>query len=618
MVKKLLILLTALVMCLSGCKSSVPPAAEPEISASAAEGWQPYYTGGERSWDLEYPWANLSTQTHSFDQDQGLDAYFAMSGMESESDYGGCYINNSGTLTVLITDPTMERAEYYAGLCDVGFWIIEAQYTYAELQAARDNAWDLISSWLTENPQVALTLNSAGIRETDNRVEIHLSGSDRAALESSLDLPDCVYLDVYETASMADRGEIPYEPVSRWSSGDISIYLDQSSFPPGVENINITLENRSEGSLLYGKSFSIDKYVDGQWVSASGDLVFTAEGYTLDSYDKRTFSISTSQLPGSLGVGLYRLTGSTLRYTTGSDAGYGSDYEDLGSYVLEFAVTDDAPAAPDAVDTTTTSATDKEDWQWYTTWDMIDDATGIPSATMTLDGPYFAHITSNGSWMTDDNGDEIYVDIYDRSTGNKLTAQSLTFNGDIYEDIMTDRDGHLFIQAADDVYCVSVEAGKVNITSGAQYPDADIPYGPISADSALDGEISARMSQEYYSVDSEEVTIILTNATDTEMTIQYTDNNWGLYRLRDGYFENCWRQSTDITEQITPEQKLITIAPGESQEFDISLDSWTYDSDDGEIDLDRGLYQVIFSQFTASTVGEDRSFCLTLEFALDG
>ena len=527
--KTLLILLFILAFCFSGCYN------EP-----ASEGWQPYYTGEDREWDYDRPWDwDLSPDVKGeFNQDQALEAYQNL-GECSEPDYAGAYTNGSGTLTVLITNPTIERAKHYGELCKVGVWIVEAEYTANELNLALLETPEIIEQWLADNPEISLRLDGWGISSYQNRAVFHLSGNDGEIMKSQLELPGCVALEFSETADSSDAAEIPREPNYKWNSGPISVYLDQAEFPVGVKNINITLENHSDGSLTYGESYAFEKYVDGDWMDVSGNMAFTSVGYALEEYDKETFFINTEYFPEPLGVGLYRIIGSELRYCEkGNDTSYGQDYEDLGSYVLEFAVTEDAKTAPEPLDTINDSvgtSPKKEDWQWYSIWDMIDQQTVTPTYAKTIDGPYFAYMAGNGNHFSEVPNTQFTLDVYDRSTGNKLTDESLTFAGDFQDNVLTDRSGNLYIKAEGTTYCISISEGLVDIISDVQFPDIDIPYPPESSDTALDGDLWIQMDQEYYPENAKSIAVLLTNNTDEEMTIEYKRADYGIYKLNAFY-----------------------------------------------------------------------------------
>ena len=620
MKKALLILLCALIFCLGGCDSSQSGSVEP----STDDSWQPYYTGEEREWNYERPWDwdQSPDAKREFNQDQSIEAATNL-GNCTEPDFAGIYTNDSGTLTVLVTDPTVERARYYGELCKVGVWIVEAEYTEAELYAARDETAAAIEQWIENNPEASMRLDSWGISSYQNRAVFHLSGNDGELMQSQLELPGCVALEFYETAAASDTAEIPWEPNFQWNSGVISAYLDRAEFPVGVKNINITLENRSDGNLLYGQSYAVEKYVDNDWIDVSGNIAFTAVGYGLEEYDKETFFINTEYFPEPLGVGLYRITGSDLRYAEyGADTSAGQDYKELGKYVLEFAVTEDAESAPEPVDTIYNTITEKEDWQWYGIWDMIDEQPAIPTYAKRIDGPFFVYMVGNGNHITEEPTTQFILDVFDRSTGNKLTSESLTFSGDFSGNTITDRSGNLFIRTDENAYCISVAEGEVNIISGVQFPDEDIPYPPVSTDIALDGDLTIQMESEYYSTDAESIAVLLSNNTDEEMTVEHKRSNYGIYKLEamHSYFTNCWYSNP---EEPMPEELLfmepdtLTIAPGETYRFEESLEHWTYENGEGEKPLGRGLYQLIFSQITVKSGDLSEKVSFTVEFAIE-
>ncbi len=184
--KKKLCPLLCCALLLSACGTSQKSVSASPVSGLSAvpaeevsmqeQSWKPYYTGESRDWAQEKPWSEANDAPVD-NQDEGLDAYFDLyPGVLGQEDYGGCYINASGALTVMVVNPTEERAKEYAEKTETGFWIIAADYTYQELKEAQEQYMDKIDQWITAHPKAYLKFNSCGIDEVENRVMISLSG----------------------------------------------------------------------------------------------------------------------------------------------------------------------------------------------------------------------------------------------------------------------------------------------------------------------------------------------------------------------------------------------------------------------------------------------------------
>lgn len=496
-----LLLATAVFLLTCGCISEqkVPAASTTSETESAVimdhsqfetETWVPYYTGGEQDWDWDQPWqANDPSGSRSFDQEDGLAAYFDLYlGVTGRTDYGGCYINCSGTLTVLVLDPTEELAEEYAAKSKTGFWIIEAEYAFQELKDTADTVFDEIVQWIEPHPESYLQASSWCVNKTSNRVIIEMSGPSLQPLTDALDIPGCVTLDLVETGRSADPEDIPREPETVWEDAahDIQVSMAQPSYPIGTKSVAVILENKGDGTAMYGESFSMEKYIDGQWQDISGNLVFNAMGYGLEAHARNVLELSTVMFPGPLGPGLYRVLGDSIRWgPADSSLDYGSVHTDLERYVVEFTVTEDAPQPQDI---SALEAMRSED-QWYTPYELADQWLIGYGSFHELNGPYMVIY-----WPEDA---QLHLVVCDRSTGESLTPEQLTFDAG-EDDIIVLPDSSITIRAADTVWQLWVEDGTLIQNSGAEFPDTAIPYAPISEAEALDGGITAAMEQAVY------------------------------------------------------------------------------------------------------------------------
>lgn len=322
-----------------------------ESSTTDPSCWTPCYTGKERAWDYAAPWSfdAEAGETPAFNQDEGL-AVLADIGPKGKvlPGFAGCYINCSGTLTVALVDPQPELLSEYAKASHTGFWIVDAQYTLEELDAASKGIHQQIYDWIIAHPESKLQFGSASIDTEMNRYVVKLYGpSLKPILDAFPDLSPCIELLLHLVQDASAEHEIPREPETTWSAldGALTVSLPQQEYPIGTEEITVILENNSSGVAMYGESYSMEKYIDGTWKNISGNLNFSAIGLILSEHDHQTLTISTTLFPSSLGVGLYRIIGTTLSYT----AETGLTATETDCYVVEFLVTEDAPVPTDNV-----------------------------------------------------------------------------------------------------------------------------------------------------------------------------------------------------------------------------------------------------------------------------
>lgn len=72
------------------------------------------------------------------------------------------------------------------------------------------------------------------------------------------------------------------------------------------DKILITLNNISEETCYYGNFYLLQVYENEKWTTLDSDLVFTAEAYTLESYDKVNLTIYIDNYD-DLSSGIYRI-----------------------------------------------------------------------------------------------------------------------------------------------------------------------------------------------------------------------------------------------------------------------------------------------------------------------
>ena len=104
-------------------------------------------------------------------------------------------------------------------------------------------------------------------------------------------------------------------PKTSWDvTEDITVSLENSTFPVGTSEFTVIFENRSNAPLLYGEEAYFEKFVNGEWtkVSTIENSAFNSIGYFVPGGETTKFTISTWFLAEPLSAGRYRVTGSTL------------------------------------------------------------------------------------------------------------------------------------------------------------------------------------------------------------------------------------------------------------------------------------------------------------------
>lgn len=584
---------------------------DPKGEWESASTWEPVYTGEAREWEHQIPWAfdELEGENRAWNQDEGMTAAGDIGYHGGDlPGFAGYYINCSGTLTVALVEPQVELLEEYAKESSVGFWIIDAEYTLEELESASDELSNQIYEWIKENPESKLQFGFTTTDIEKNRYVVELYGPSLEPFYAEFDnLPPCVEVILHAVEDASMEAEIPREPETTWSAldGILTVSVLQPEYPVGVDTITMVLENNSLGQVMYGESFSVEKFVDGEWVDVSGALAFNAIGLGLEEYDRKTLSVNTVMFPAPLGVGLYHIIGTNLSYTEEN----GSSVTVTEKYVVEFLVTEDAPEP-------TGELPDKEGI-WLTEWEIIaEDEIGFP-----IKNPYAAGLIYD--IMAEEGLQNLGINIYDRSTGEKLTEEPLWFWADYYQDIHQGENGAILVESEGMTYLIDVVDGEVVITEQNEPYDEQIPREPVTRAETYYGEISIAMEQGNYPAGADTIAFIITNNTEYDLT---TENLMPCSELVNWEYNYCFRV---LPEGMTPEEELFqdpvifSLSAGESKRVEMDLDQWyvsEYSEEGGETQhsLGRSIYTMSFNRRTFSfSDGSELTASLTVEFVLE-
>lgn len=586
------------------------PVDTPSISVEEESAWVPVYTGEDRVWEHQNPWAAepLEGEKREFDQEEGLSAYFDIGPNGAGlAGFAGAYINCSGTLTFALVDPQVELIEEYAEESDAGFWIVEAEYTRKEMEEAAEGLFEEIRVWTEEHPEAKLQIGFSTMDVTRNRYVVELCGpSLEPFYEAFSDLEPCVEVVLNEVKDASVTEEIPRQPGTVWSGvdGNLTVSVLQPEYPVGVEVITLVIENNSLGTAMYGASYELQKYVDGSWENASGMLSFNAVGYGLEEHQRRTLEFSTSLYPAPLGVGLYRIIGSELDYTSPD----GTSMMVTEQYVVEFLVTEDAPEP--------TGELPEKDGFWFTPIEVI----GEDEIHFQMKEPYAAGLIYD--IFSEESKQELGINIYDRRTGEKLTEEPLWFWADYYRDIHRGNDGAIIVETDSGVYSVSVEKEAVLVTEVGDF-DQKIPREPVAQAKTQYGEISITMEQGYYPEGTETIAFTITNHTDLDMT---TENLMPCSELHNWEYNSCFRilpEGMTWEAEYWKEPEIFALKAGESKRVEMELSDWyvpEYPENGEEIrhPLGRSIYTMSFNRRTfTSSDGSEITVSLTVEFVLE-
>jgi hypothetical protein len=323
----------------------------PDISLS---GWKPYFTGEEPEWKYnpDEPWLWNRDGGNSHDQTPASEAHTSLyTFLESYAHYAGCFVNSNGYLTVMLKEPTIERANEIAKQSAAPVWIVEANYSYETLRKALDEVFPAITSWMDEHPEAPIGGLSGGIRDDDNRVYLNLSGSGIPMLLEAFDFPGCIELVYTLTVDPSEPHDVPRAPITSWEKDGVTIKSAQESYPVGTASIPVTASHDVENMRLYAPDslLSVEKYVSGEWYDVSGNFSMNAlytEIFDIPAGAQKTVSLRIIT-PEILGPGLYRATFhghvclSSSGDTTINSAIAGIGGKDMVTF--EFVIAEDAP-----------------------------------------------------------------------------------------------------------------------------------------------------------------------------------------------------------------------------------------------------------------------------------
>lgn len=175
-------------------------------------------------------------------------------------------------------------------------------------------------------------------------------GKDAPPPEASAAPPEAPAVTAPETPKAAPMSqpaamEEP-EPVTGWSGWPgVTLSLLQESYPVGVQEITLVIDNRSDGEICYGEHFSCQRFVDGTWqdVPFKDRVFFHDVAYCLQADSVWTLWLDMTLLEQTLEEGLYRLTGREV-YLREAE---GNTKEASEPWQLDFRVTADAQPEPD-------------------------------------------------------------------------------------------------------------------------------------------------------------------------------------------------------------------------------------------------------------------------------
>lgn len=317
--------------------------------------WEPTFLGGEQvDWEGDGTpfWECAFDRKRNINQDMAMHAYELLMNSTLPDNYAGAYCNLSGTLTVLLVDPTTDSAERIAKTCNTGIWVIAAQYTLEELMAASDQIRPLRDAWIEKNPDASAYVSTTSIDQAFNRVVARINGADSVGLVRYAGFPSCVESVIEDTFDVRLDEKIPREPnlTCEVASG-ISVSGTRAHYPRGCEYVTFKIENRNTYHWTYGMSLLLYKYSGGEWqlVPSKNGYIYNSIGYVSqpNSITERVFSMAQFD---ALGTGLY-----SLKLENSCD-----------TFEVEFAVTKDAERlVPFETAKFNAENRQKEDWERY-------------------------------------------------------------------------------------------------------------------------------------------------------------------------------------------------------------------------------------------------------------
>lgn len=179
--------------------------------------------------------------------------------------------------------------------------------TAEELNYAKEHIGDYFELYTLLNPGADVHLSSHSLTPNDNGyLEIDCYGADIPAFEASGILPACVKL-LYSdfSAEIAASHPVPYIPEATTSFDDgVTITLDRVVYPLYPEYLSYTWSATQE--IMYGYDYTLEKYIDGEWVHVPGNYSFLALGLYLNPGETEQ-QYHNHGGNSKLGEGLYRL-----------------------------------------------------------------------------------------------------------------------------------------------------------------------------------------------------------------------------------------------------------------------------------------------------------------------
>lgn len=279
---------------------------------------------------------------------------------------------------------------------------------------------------------------------------------------------------ILSVSACSDDGASGIVPRDLWTVTDgITLRLMQDSHPPGTAYMTVVLENHTDSAMIYGQSWTFEKYKNGAWqkLKTIENYGFTDLAYTLYEHDKNTIKIGTWFLKKPLNAGLYRITGCSLRVApSGKKLSYAWNYEEYPPYQLEFTVSKTAPAEP--VDTAEDQLApwrlpEIEHWQWYTPWDCwnLYENAGMQVYQCSQAENGLMAVAHRTEAIRDINiGDLLLLDLFDRKTGQRYEVFSEPTLEYPTEDKLVPYEGGFKITLGDaHYYCFVNEGGLVEL-----------------------------------------------------------------------------------------------------------------------------------------------------------
>ena len=126
---------------------------------------------------------------------------------------------------------------------------------------------------------------------------------------------------------------------------DITVSLDQDSYPLGTETFTVTFTNNSQQILEHGADYMFQYYDGNDWINVETVefYAFDMMAYIVQPGESRTLDAGTWFLQAPLQEGRYRIVGSKLRVADNADGFvFGGDHTEFDPYILEFDITGSA------------------------------------------------------------------------------------------------------------------------------------------------------------------------------------------------------------------------------------------------------------------------------------